>query len=267
MNQTISLPSNHNNGDGFCSQIKCCLWIVLVVATLIGLIYVWPTVAELDYEIAEQVATPEQQRDLQPEQIASNEVDEGERIIDSLNKMNIELGENQEAENQEHNQETDEESLGTFDYISSFFATEDPPTGEAVDQPEGAGQNEENNDSNGQLNEENAQSNVETGTPDDDQTDEGFDEQATDDSEPTNLEEEILSNQVPERYQSAVHQDTVEEEEENGCIIGGQSYSNLNEDQCSVLQRQLEEQLRQQEALINQEQQANENNEEQFYFF
>lgn len=241
-----------------------------MVATLIGLIYVWPTVAELDYEIAEQLATPEQQHELPPDQVASNEVDEGDRIIDTLNQMNIELGDNQEATENPENQETDEEALGTFDYISSFFATEEPPTGEATEQQDDAGQNEEANDSNGQLNEENAQENVETGTADDEQADEGFDEPTTDDSEPINLdEEEILSSQVPERYQSAVHQDNLEEEEEvNGCMIGGQTYSNLNEEQCSLLQRQLEEQIRQQAAAMNQEQQqANENNEEQFYFF
>lgn len=237
-----------------------------MVATLIGLIYVWPTVAELDYEVAEQLANPEPQSQLQPEQIANNEIDDGERIINSLNKLNIELGENQEEENPENNAEIDEESLGTFDYISSFFATETPPTDEVTDQPEEAGQSEDDNE---RLNEDNVQSNVEAVTPDDNQADEGFDEQANDDGGEAKGEEEILSSQVPERYQSSVHQDGLDEEEEgeNGCMIGGQIYSNLNEEQCSILQRQLEEQLRQQEQLIKQEQQANENAEEQFYFF
>ena len=268
----VSNHSNNNNGDnGFCSKIKCCLWILLVVGTLIGLVYVWPTVAELEEtELAEQLTNSGEQNGLQPGQSINNELDNGEQIVNNLNRLNEELG-SKEANN-------DEESLGTFDYFSSFFGSDDGLTEEqqANEQTTIDNQQEEtttNSDEN--LNLDNEQQTYATAAAAaDGQADEGFDEQANAERDQLNFEEENdqLSNIVPERYQSTVHQDSLDDEEDNdsndnNCIIGGLIYSNLNEEQCSLLQerqRQLEEQLRQQDQLIKQEQ-ANEN--EQFYFF
>lgn len=253
----------------------------MVIGALIGLLYVWPTVADL--EVTDQSNTfSSEQSELQPEQLVNNEVDEGETIINNINKLNEELdGVDNQEENQDENQdENQEESIGTFDYFSSFFGSENTAN-EPEEQQDNVQSDEQktetqNNHENINLNEEiNEPIIIESTIPDNDQVETEFEELKNNEQSPIEQWdfEDTLLNNVPERYKSAVHQDeadNLEGEENNACKIGDQFYDGLDDAQCNLLQerqRQLEEQLRQQEQSNRQEQSNNNEEQEQFYFF
>lgn len=236
---------------------------------------IWPTVAEVD--LAEPIINQGSDENLQPEVEQSNHNEQlneqADQILNEVDKLSEELA--NEDDNQEGNQ--NEESLGAFSYIANFFATEDAPTTEqtAVEQD-----NEQINENEATNNDENNEDvnevpiGPQTLVEENNAVDEGFEEANE------IVVEESLADSIPERYQSVVDHDNFDdsnddENQQQTCVIGGQIYDNLDENQCTVLQerhRDLEKKLREQEDLIRyqqeqQQEQSENNNDEQFYFF